>query len=117
MQFGVPLLYHAKAAKLALNSIEVSVVIGISRNKTTPANEIESFRTVHHMHNVWQSGHPRPPTQFVLDVEVRGRRVADVRLCSQVVAYMHHQVRLVATHEIYVSQRCLGFRRQGRRPY
>src|SRR5262249_43165430 len=55
---GVPLLDHAEATELALNAIEVAVVIGITGDEAVTAEAVEGVDAFDHVHWEWQPGDP-----------------------------------------------------------
>ena len=48
--FRIPLLHHTEAAKLALNAIEVAVVVGVAGGETIAADVVVGFNALDYMH-------------------------------------------------------------------
>ena len=47
---GVPLLHHAEAAELALDAVEVTVVIGVAGDETVAADAVVGLDALDHVH-------------------------------------------------------------------
>src|SRR5690554_2790729 len=69
--FGVELLNHAKAAKLALLAVEVAVVVGIASNEAVTADMVVGLDPLDDMDREGQAADPQPAVLLVLQIEFR----------------------------------------------
>ena len=112
MRFRVELLHHPKPAKLPLCSIEIAMMIGIARDEAAAPDPVIGLHPLYHMDGEWKPGYPRMAVALILQVEPCRRRVLYPRFCSQIVAHLNEQVRLLRFHQIDVAQRSMGLARQ-----
>src|SRR5205823_7776137 len=82
---GVPLLDHAKPAELSFDRIEVTVVVGVARDKTTPTDPIDRLDPLQTVDRKRKSGDPRPAIAFVGKIETRRWDIPKVSLSTKVV--------------------------------
>ena len=113
---GIPLVDAPEAAKLALDAVEVTMVIGRARDETVAADEIAGLDPRDDVHRERQARDPGCSGLLVFKVELRGGCVFDARFGAEVVAHRREQMRLDAAHEIQIAQGSTRVARQGRRP-
>ena len=82
---GVPLLDHAEAAELALDAVEVAVVVGVAGDEAVAADAVVGLDALDDVHREGQPGDPGLAGALVLQVELGRRRVVDARLGAEVV--------------------------------
>ncbi len=99
----VRLLDQAEAAKFALDPVEVAVPVGVARHEPVAADQIARLHPCHYMDRERHPGDPRPARAFVVERELRRRRIGDPRLGAEIVREPDQQVRLRAAHEIDVA--------------
>jgi hypothetical protein len=114
---SVLLLDHSEAAELALDAIEVAVVILVRGNEAIAADAVERRHAFDDVHRERQPRDPRIARSLVLQVELRRGCVVDLRLGAEVVRRADEQVGLLPAHEIDVPERTSRVARQGRRPH
>jgi len=68
---GIKLFHHAKAAELALDSVEVAMMIGEPRNKPIATNVIEYLGSLDDVHGKRKACDPGPAGKLVLEIEAR----------------------------------------------
>ncbi len=66
---SIPLLHHAKAAELALDAVEVSVVVGVAGDEAVAADVVIGLDTLDDMYGKGNSGNPRFSCLFISEVE------------------------------------------------
>ena len=113
---GVPLLDHPEPAKLALDAIEVAMVIRVSAHEPVPADPVGRLDAFDDQHRERQSGAPWPSSRTILQVEARRWDVAHSGECAHAVADRREQVRLLRPGQSNTTQRVVGVARQRRRP-
>ena len=82
---GVPLLDHAEAAELALDAVEVAVVVGVAGDEAVAADAVVGLDPLDDMHRERQPRDPGLAVALVLQIELGGRRVLDTRFGAEVV--------------------------------
>src|SRR5262249_20355479 len=76
----VPLLHQAKAAKLPLDAVKVTVVVGVARHESVAANAVIDLDALDHVHGKGNLADPRPAGKLVGKIKLRRRRVAHMGL-------------------------------------
>ena len=69
--FGVPLLDHAEAPELALDAVEVAVVVGVAGGEAVAADAVVGLDPLDHVDREGQAGDPGS-AGVVLQVEPGG---------------------------------------------
>ena len=106
--FGIPLLNHPEAPELALNAIEVAVMVGITRDKAVAADAVIRLHPLDYMHRERQPGDPRTAAQLVLQVKPRRGSIMNPCFRSHIVFRLNQQVRFLPTHQVYIIHRLAG---------
>src|SRR5215467_16199318 len=68
---GVPLLYHPEAAELALDAVEVTMMVFVESNELVTADVVESFYAFDNVNRERQACEPRGAVVFILQIELR----------------------------------------------
>ncbi len=69
--FGVELLYHPEAPELALDTVEVAVVVGVAGDEAVAADTVAGLHPLDHVHREGQSRDPGLPGELVFQIELR----------------------------------------------
>src|SRR5688572_16379286 len=82
--FCILLFYHAEAAKLALGTIKVTMMIGVASDEAIAADVIVNFYSFQHMDREGQPSNPGFAGLLVIQIDLRRGRVMRPGLCPQI---------------------------------
>ena len=114
--FHIHLLDAAEAAKLALDTVEVAVMVAVGAAECATPPLVAHRDFFHAMHGERQLGDPGFAGLFILQVKLGGGGVLDFRFRAQVVPGFYQQMGFLPAHEIDVADGATRVARQGRRP-
>ncbi len=100
---GIPLLHFAETAKLALDTIIVAVVVGVTCDEAAAADPVVRLDSLDHMHWERKPRDPRLAVLFILQIEPGGRCIFHSRFSSQIVFRCLEEMGLPLFHEIDVE--------------
>src|SRR5262249_1888364 len=96
--FGIMLLYHPEAAELALDSVVISVMVGVAGDKAIAADPVIGLDPLDYMHWKRQPRYPGLPSLAVGKIEFGRRRVEHSRFGAYIVAAANQQMGFLAAH-------------------
>src|SRR4030095_228138 len=82
---GIPLLNHTEPTELAFHSVEVAVMIGVTGDEAVAANAVVRLHTLNTMDREGQACNPGFAVALVLEIELRGRRILENSLGTEIV--------------------------------
>jgi hypothetical protein len=96
---------HPEAAKLAVITVEMPVMVGVPCNEATARKPIIGLGALDNVNRKWKSRTPRSAGSTVLEIEAGRRRVPHSGFRTEVVPHRDHEVRLFPAHQVYVTER------------
>jgi hypothetical protein len=96
--FGVKLVNASESPELTLQTIEISMMVGVGGGEAIPTDQVICHYPSDHVHWKRQPRDPRRTSRFVREVKLGRRFVLELGLCSEIVAYAGEEVRLNSVH-------------------